>query len=132
MSTLLRAVLAISVLILFVFIIKMIKKGQMNLKYSLLWIFMGCGLIFFLIFPQAITLFQFLGFSSPVNGLLTVGVLFELMIAIMLSVIVSKQSARIKETVQYTAIVEKRVRDLEKIIQDLRQEQKENSDAERI
>lgn len=114
MSIELRIMIGIGVIICLLFIIKMIKKGRLNLKYSLLWLLLCVFFLALVLFPSCINWMQSVGFASPVNGLLTLGVLFCLMLVMTLSVIVSQQTTRIKNLAQYIALLEKRIRDEEK------------------
>jgi hypothetical protein len=47
------------------------------------------------------------------NGLMVMGVAFIIMIIMSLTSIVSKQSSKIRNLIQYTSMLEKRIRDLE-------------------
>ena len=57
-----------------------------------------------------------LGFQSSMNGLMVMGVAFIIMIIMSLTSIVSKQSRKIRNLVQYSAMLEKRIRDIENSI----------------
>ena len=59
-----------------------------------------------------------LGFQSSMNGLMVLGVAFIIMIIMSLTSIVSKQSRKIRNLVQYTAMLEKRIRDVESEIRE--------------
>lgn len=66
------------------------------------------------IFPQLLEWFvRIIGIELPVNGLFAFAIAFLGMILMSLTVIVTKQSNKIKILVQQEALLEKRIRDLE-------------------
>ena len=67
------------------------------------------------VFPDLLMLLcGLLGIAEAMNGLFTFALGFILILLMAISVIVSKQSDRIKSLVQDNALMEKRIRELEK------------------
>lgn len=115
MSTYLRVLLGIVVVVYFWFIIYFIKKKMLALKYILLWLFSGFIMGILVIFPELLVVFvELIGIETPMYGLFLAGIFFSLLISMSLTAIVSKQTERIKNLAQSNAMLEKRVRELEK------------------
>lgn len=115
MSTVLRFILGAGVIIYFVMLISLLKKRLVDLKYSLTWLAAGVVMAIFIIFPNLLSkLMAAFGIVVPVNGLFLISICFVVIILMSLTSIVSKQSIKIKELVQMQALLEKRVRELEK------------------
>lgn len=118
MTDLFRVILLVGVLIYLMIIIFLMKKGRMSLKYSLVWFASGMVLLVCAIFPQIIRFFtNLIGIYSEVNAVFFVGVCFLLLIILSLTSIASGQSERIRTLVQTQAMLEKRVRELERRMQ---------------
>lgn len=116
MSLQLQIVLSIGILLFFIFIFLLLKKKKLNLKYSLIWLIATVGLFIITIFPQLADFFsRILGIASVVNAVFVVEGLFVLAIILSLTSIVSLQANKIRKLIQALALLEKRVRDLEKI-----------------
>lgn len=115
MSNLLQIIMGICVIFYFFIIIRLIRRKTLTLKYTLLWIFAGIIMALLVIFPSLLNVFaRVTGVYSPVNGLFAVLFFAVIIILMSLTAIASKQTERIKNLVQYSAFLEKRIRDLEK------------------
>lgn len=115
MSNTLRVVLIICIIVYYIIVFRLLKKKRLDLKYSLLWLLMGVVMAVLVIFPQLLKcICDVLGIVYGMNGLFTFAIGFCLMILMALTVIVSKQSGRIKSLVQENALLEERIRNLEK------------------
>lgn len=67
------------------------------------------------LFPGLLDAFvKAVGIETPMYGLFVFAIFFILIIAMSLTAIVSKQTERIKDLAQDNAVLEKRVRELEK------------------
>ena len=109
--------LLVGLLVYFFIILMLLKYKEISLKYTLLWLLSGLLLVLLVIFPSILTwLSNVLGFQSNMNGLMVMGVAFIIVIIMSLTSIVSKQSNKIRNLVQYTALLEKRIRDIEQSI----------------
>lgn len=111
----LRVFLITSVLIYAGIIIHFLKKKDLNLRYSLIWIFSVIIMLIVLIFPELILAFNsFVGIVETVNSVFVLEGMFVLMILLSLTAIVSHLNERNRQLVQAVALLEKRLRDVEK------------------
>lgn len=117
MNISLRIELIIAIIIYFMCIHHMLKLKKLELKYSLLWMFAGFLMLFFVIFPQVLEkMATCLGIVNYLNGLFSI-VLFGLIILLMyLTMLVSELSSKHRKLVQENALLEERVRKLEHYI----------------
>lgn len=113
----LRTTLIIGLVCYFILLLIFLKRKALLLKYALLWIFAGLFLGCMVIFPDILSqITRLLGFESNMNGLFVLCIAFVVIIMMALTSIVSRQAIRIKVLVQTNAMLEKRVRDLEELI----------------
>lgn len=118
-TTTLRVAMLIAIVIYFVLLLHLLKKKSLNLKYTLLWIFSGCLMLFLSIFPQLLNWFASLvGIYEPTNALFAIIFFCIIIILMSLTSIVSKMNEKLKRIIQTIALVEKRVRELEKSSKD--------------
>ena len=114
-SSTLRIVLIIGVVVYFVMILMFLKNKALALKYTLLWMLAGIVLGMMVIWPEILTYFiRMLGIASNMNGLFIACIAFIIMILMSLTSIVSKQADKIKNLTQTIAKIEKRLREVEK------------------
>ena len=107
MSDALRLVAAAACLILFIYVIHLVKHERLQLKYSLLWLAFGATVLVLALIPGPLfVLGRMLGFETTSNFLFFTGFIFMLLIALSLSAIVSKQAVAIKNLTQRIAIIE--------------------------
>lgn len=79
---------------------------------------MGLVFLIMILFPSTLLeIVKLFGITSTMNGLFTFAIAFILMLCMALTAIVSKQTERIKTLIQENALLEKRVRNLEEIIE---------------
>lgn len=115
MTTTLRIVLSCTVFIYFIIVLRLLKEKKLALKYTLLWLLLGIIMIVFVIFPQLLSILGHLvGIVDSMNALFTFSISFVFVLVMALTSIVSKQSEKIKNLVQTCALMEKRIRELEK------------------
>lgn len=111
----LRISLLIAVICYFVLILVLLKKKSISLKYTLLWMVAGVFMGAMVIWPEILRLIiSFIGIESNMNGLFILAIAFVIVILMSITSIVSKQSEKIKSLTQTIAMLEKRIRDLEK------------------
>lgn len=114
-QTNLRIILIIAVCCYFILILLFLKRKALELKYTLLWLLSGGVLGAFVIFPQLLVyLVRILGIESPMNGLFVLCIGFIIIILMALTSIVSRQTMKIRTLIQENAMLEKRLRELEK------------------
>lgn len=115
MAVEIRIFLLVAVILYFMEVIHLLKKKRLHLKYSLLWLAVGVLMILFIIFPQIIVAFSnLLHFQSSMNALYILLIGFLVIICVALTSIVSKQNNHIKRLTQNAALLEERIRRLEK------------------
>ncbi|MGN0368765.1 MAG: DUF2304 domain-containing protein [Wujia sp.] len=115
MTGLFRIILSVGVILFLILIVVLMRKGRMSLKYSLIWILTGVVLLLCAAFPRFLcTVTKLLGIYSEVNAVFFVGVCFLLLLILSLTSIASGQTERIRTLVQKQALLEQRVRELEK------------------
>lgn len=123
MDTHLRLVLLIAICIYFIVLYHFLKKGRFVLKYTLLWIFLGCAMALVVIFPSIMIYFTKLcGIEETMNGLFAL-VCFGILILLMsLTAIVSKLNEKNKSLIQKFGILEYKMRQLEQELKNKREE----------
>lgn len=115
----LRIFLFIALILYFFLIVLFLKRKSLSLKYTLLWIFAGIMMGLLLIFPQLLNfVIAIVDIKSAMNGLFALSIFFILILLMSITSIVSKQSGQIKSLAQYNAFLEKRIRELEKKIEE--------------
>ncbi len=109
------AVLASGILV--AFILTLVYKRRIKERYSWLWLLTGVA-IFILVVWYDFLLFltRFIGAVSPQTTLLLFGMFFMILINIHFSIRISRFYDQIKDVVQALAVIEKRLRDLEKAV----------------
>ena len=115
LPTNLRITLIIAIIFYFILILIFLKKKALELRYTLLWILAGVVMGLFVVFPQLLLyMIRLLGITSPMNGLYVLCIGFIIVILMALTSIVSKQMVKIRTLVQENAMLEKRLREAEK------------------
>lgn len=110
----LRIAVIIACVVFLIAVSRQVARGKLLLKYSLLWITFAAASILASLFPQPVfVVASTLGFEAPSNFIFLVGLFFLLAICLSLSIIVSKQTLRIKALVQEHALIAKRIDALE-------------------
>lgn len=115
-------ILIIIICILFVaYIISLVTKGKLLLKYSLVWLVLSLLVFVFSAFPEPIyILSDILGFEVASNFIFIAAVFFLLVISLSLSVIASKQAAYTKTLIQEVALLKKEQLEIETYCNNLR------------
>ncbi|ERI68223.1 hypothetical protein HMPREF1548_04136 [Clostridium sp. KLE 1755] len=114
MTPYLRQILILGILIYFVLILIFLKNKALSLKYTLLWILAGIIMACMVFWPNALLMLSRLtGIETQMYALFVLIIFFVLCILMSLTSIVSKQSAKIKKMIQFNALLEKRIRELE-------------------
>ena len=88
-------------------IVRLVKRKQLTMKYSFLWIILLFVILLCAILPIIpYRISDILGFETPANFTFLVAIFFLLAIALSLSIIVSKQQRKITTLIQEVAILE--------------------------
>lgn len=115
MSSRLQFCIFIAIFFYYIFLSALLRQRKLSLKYSLLWFFSGLLMLILNIFPSLLTIFSNLvGIENETNCLFAIVIFCILVILVSLTSIVTKQNEKNKSLVQNVAILEKRIRDLEK------------------
>lgn len=116
MTDRLRIVLLICLFLYFAVIIRLLRKKDLLLKYCLLWLLVGVLMVVLVLLPDLLILLcHFVGIVGGMNGLFTFALGFVFALLLSFTVIVSRQSNKIKTLIQTTALLEKRIRELEEV-----------------
>ena len=90
----------------FAYVVHLVARERLLLKYSLLWI----AILLCALFPQPLySISSLLGFETPSNFIFFIGLFFLLAISLSLSSIASKQAIMIKNLVQEQALLAKKL-----------------------
>lgn len=117
-----KAQIIISIIIILgiVYIINMVRKKALELRYSLTWLGVGICILILTLFPQIMNkISAIMGIASPMNMLFFLGFCFSLTIIFSLTISASKMSIQIKDLTQEIALYKKeqneKVDEIEKI-----------------
>lgn len=121
MTVYLRIILAIVVFAFIIVMLDLISKRTLSLKYSLLWLAVCMFLILLVAFPDLLSFVaNILHIELPINALYLVSIFILMLISLSLTVIVSRQTIRIRNIAQSNALLEYRIRKLEKEIKEIK------------
>jgi hypothetical protein len=88
-----------------VFLLNQIVKYKLELKYSLLWLFLSLATILLAVIPKlSFNMAHWFGIETPVNVLFLFGILVSLMIVFSLTVALSQHMVRIRHLSQELGI----------------------------
>ena len=83
----------------FAYVVHLVARERLLLKYSLLWMALTVVIVLCALFPQPLySISSFLGFETPSNFIFFIGLFFLLAISLSLSSIASKQALMIKNS----------------------------------
>ena len=105
-----KAQIIISIIIIWgiVYIINMVRKKALELRYSLTWLGVGICILILTLFPQIMNkISAIMGIASQMNMLFFLGFCFSLTIIFSLTISVSKMSIQIKDLTQEIALYKK-------------------------
>ena len=112
-----QAFMILGALVLLVIIFVLLKHGKMTVKYSLLWMCLSLVLLVFALFPYVVyVLRDLIDVEMPVNLVFMLMFCFVLLVLLSLSIAISQLAEKSKRLTQANAILEKRVRELEKAL----------------
>ena len=115
MSIAIRICLIVVSVLVFIFMMRKIRKEKLLISDAVFWIIFSAGLLILSIFPKIIIYAaDLLGFISPTNLVFMLMFCFVLVVLISLSIAVSQLAEKCKRLTQENALLEKRVRELEK------------------
>lgn len=107
MSFSLRISVVVACVLLLIYVVYLVRRERLQLRYSLLWLAMAAALLLVSIFPGPLfALSALFGFVTASNFIFVAGFLFMLAICLALTSIVSKQTVSIKNLTQKIALIE--------------------------
>lgn len=119
MSIHLQIILWAGTLGLFLIIFHLLSKGLMTVKYSLLWLGFAAVMLLFALDPYIVyVLRDLLDMVMPSNLVFMLLFCFVLLVLLSLSIAISQLADKAKTLTQANALLEKRVRELEKKLED--------------
>lgn len=102
-----QLVVIVCCLLFLLHIVYVIKRGRLQLRYSLLWFALAALLLFFAIFPEPLfNLAHAFGFVSSLNAIYFASILFLGVETFFLNSIISQQAEDIKDLTQKVALLE--------------------------
>lgn len=108
MTSKFQTILIVGIALLLLFILNMIRKRKLELKYALVWLIVLVILFIFALMPEKLQeIATTLGIYSPINMIFFLGFVFSLAIIFVLTVTVSRLSARIRRLAQMVAQMNK-------------------------
>jgi hypothetical protein len=114
-----QIMLIICILLYLIVILCLLKKGKLNLRYTLLWFLTAVVMLVFTIFPEIVNwLTGLAGIQLPSNFVFFMEGIFVLILLLSLTSIVSRLTSRLTKLTQAQALLEKRVRDLEEALRE--------------
>lgn len=114
MLIVLQAVVIVLALAFLAYVVHLIIRERLLLKYSLLWMVLTIVIVLCAVFPEPLyAASHVFGFVNPSNFIFLIGLFFLMVIALSQSAIASKQSIMIKNLIQEQALLEKRLREIE-------------------
>lgn len=118
MSVSLKVFLIFFTIIYLLLIFKLIKKRELNLSFSIFWIFAGLALIFIfiamLLFPGLLgNIAEFLGFEIPANMVFCISIFALFYIGLDLTWKLSKENRKNILLIQEVSILKDRLEKLE-------------------
>ncbi len=121
----LRVALIVGVVIYLAIIFVLLKRGRLNVQYSIIWMVSAVGLLLFAAFPGIVAFIgDIIHIEMPVNLVYAILFVFVLMLLLSLSTIVTGFSSRITRLIQTQALLEERVRELEAQLADRKEPEK--------
>lgn len=108
MTVKIRIIIAICLLISFIYVIRSVVKKKIDVKYALPWMLMLIALAVFDCVPMLLNILtRLIGIASPVNMLFFMGFCFALMIIFYLTSIIYSVSSRLRKVSQELALLRK-------------------------
>lgn len=110
-----QIIVAVGLLVLLFYIIRMIRKRDLEVKYALSWMGAIVVLLIFDAFPPIMGMLAgLLGIEVPSNWLFILGFCFFILLVLSLTIALSKLSNKNKDLIQEIALLKQRVEILEK------------------
>lgn len=109
----LQLVAGFLLIIALLWIVNMIRKRNLELKYALAWMAVIISMLIVDAFPPILSFLSYLfGIATPVNTLFLLGFVFALALIFVLTVTVSRLSDRVRQLSQVVALNEEEIEKL--------------------
>lgn len=109
-----QVVAAVLLLLALVFVINMIRKRALELKYALAWIAVLTLVLLVDMVPAILNVLSYVfGIATPVNTLFLLALCFAVLLIFILTVAVSRMAERIRKLSQAVALNEEKIRELQ-------------------
>lgn len=117
MSLNLTIAVAIIFLLMMFAIVNKVRKGKLQLAYSIFWIISGIVLIIILLIPNCISnITNLLGFEVASNMIFFITIVMAFYLILQLMTELSKETKRNVSLIQEISILKKKISDIEKNI----------------
>lgn len=101
-----QIILGVLIILAFLFIINMVRKRALELKYALSWFVLLIGVGILVCIPNTMNvLARAMGIYSPVNMIFFIGFILAIVIIFILTVTLSRLSARVRKMAQIVALL---------------------------
>lgn len=111
----LQFILLIASVVSFTLIINMIRKYNLELKYSLLWLFFCVVIVLLAAFSNiAIFIADIMSIKEPVNAIFLLSFVFQFFLIFSLTLTISKLSNKLSQLVQEVGIMNRELDQLKK------------------
>lgn len=115
MSTKLQIIIAVIIVAALLYIMHVIKKNAIDVKYALVWFVVGFIILIFDIFPGLLEkVTNLFGIELPVNMLFFMGFCLSILIIFMMTVLMSKLMEQVRKLTQEVALLNKKIDEMEK------------------
>jgi hypothetical protein len=115
MTLKLRLIIIFVILLGVAFIVNLIRKRRLELKYALTWMILAVGLLVIVLIPGLLEkLAVALGIYNVMNMVFFVGFIFAIILIFGLTMSMSRNSDRVRKMAQYIALNEYRIRNIQK------------------
>lgn len=114
--TLRAQIILITALVIVLFVIfNMVRKRKLELKYALAWLLCDIALIIIVCIPKLLDILAaLLGIQSPMNLVFFLGFIFALVFIFILTVSLSRVTAKVRRLAQMEALLRKELMEKEK------------------
>lgn len=116
----LQIAIILAALLLLIIVIRAIRAGNIQLKHSILWLFLGLVNLLFALFPEIALYFSILtGIETPVNAMFLVSIIVAYLLILQLSIESSTSEIKNRIIVQKVAILEQDIKEMEEQLEQL-------------
>lgn len=106
MNSILQTILIIGSICFFIFVMLLVKKSKLQVKYSLIWFLLATSYLVIAIFPEIVGLVaSVLYIQEKVNALYLITIFFIIVICFVYNLILSKQSEKIRHLIQEVSML---------------------------